>query len=791
MGNIVLLDDLTINKIAAGEVIERPASVIKEMVENSIDAGANNITVEIKNGGISFIKVTDNGKGIAQDDLEIAFERHATSKIRSADDLDTVTSMGFRGEALASIAAIANVEMVSKTEEQEIGYKVVVEAGDVLEKEEAGCRTGTTITVRNLFFNTPVRYKFLKKDYTESGYIEDVITRIALVNPNVAIKLINTGKTVIQTNGNGDLKSVIYSIYGKDIANGIMELSYQYEDIKIEGVIGKPEIARSNRSNQLFFVNKRYIKDKTLTAATEQAYKGLIPIGRFGFVVLNIEMNPAKVDVNVHPAKLEVRFQEENKIFQAIYHAIKDTLLKGELVANTSKTETESINRIDRSALSFEERLKNLREAKKENQQSGGLFGFRKQNEKQIEQYTDEESKIKTNIVEELYNNKNKQQENNSEIDKFATKVIDTSSITSNAGTPVDTSDVLDQLKQMKDKIYDDLDKKNETSQTMKLSDATAVYNFREELKNKDIISSVNKEQDKKIEPNENLQGNEEVNKESKEDGIPKALQNETNTENKEKSIANNEAKTDQDSSNFNEMYEKMFGRAPIDESKLELEKNEDEKINAVDIVKDNVSIFETEEKFQKPTYKFIGIVFKTYIILEIDKEMYILDQHAAHERIMYEKVKKNYYSDASKDSQLLLLPDVITLTHKEMEIAKENIPMFNKAGFYLEEFGENTIKLTGVPTVCIDLDTKELFLETLDEINTVARTAKQEKEEKFIATVACKAAVKANMALTVEEVDKLMEQLLRLPNPFTCPHGRPTAIKMTKYDIERKFARK
>ena len=791
MGNIVLLDDLTINKIAAGEVIERPASVIKEMVENSIDAGANNITVEIKNGGISYIKVTDNGKGIAQDDLEIAFERHATSKIRSADDLDTVTSMGFRGEALASIAAIANVEMVSKTEEQEIGYKVVVEAGDVLEKEEAGCRTGTTITVRNLFFNTPVRYKFLKKDYTESGYIEDVITRIALVNPNVAIKLINTGKTVIQTNGNGDLKSVIYSIYGKDIANGIMELSYQYEDIKIEGVIGKPEIARSNRSNQLFFVNKRYIKDKTLTAATEQAYKGLIPIGRFGFVVLNLEVNPAKVDVNVHPAKLEVRFQEENKIFQAIYHAIKDTLLKGELVANTSKTETESTNRIDRSALSFEERLKNLREAKKENQQSGGLFGFRKQNEKQIEQYTDEESKIKTNIVEELYNNKNKQQENNSETDKFATKVIDTSSITSNAGAPVDTSDVLEQLKQMKDKIQDDLDKQNEISQTMKISDATAVYNFREELKNKDFVSSVNKDQDKKIEPNEDLQENEEVNKEYHEDGIPKALQNEANTEDKEENIVDNQVKTNQDSSDFNEMYEKMFGRAPIDEKKLELEKKENEKINAVDIVKDNVSIFETEEEFQKPTYKFIGIVFKTYIILEIDKEMYILDQHAAHERIMYEKVKKNYYSDETKDSQMLLLPDVITLTHKEMEIAKENIPMFNKAGFYLEEFGENTIKLTGVPTVCIDLDTKELFLETLDEINTVARTAKQEKEERFIATVACKAAVKANMALTVEEVDKLMEQLLKLPNPFTCPHGRPTAIKMTKYDIERKFARK
>ena len=304
MGNIVLLDDLTINKIAAGEVIERPASVVKEMVENAIDAGATNINVEIKNGGISYIRISDNGKGIQKDDMEIAFERHATSKIRQASDLDVVKSMGFRGEALASIAAIAHVEMISKTDEQDIGNKIVVEAGKILEFEEAACSIGTTITVTNLFFNTPVRYKFLKKDFTEAGYIEDVISRTALVNPNIAIKLVSSGKTVIQTNGNGKLQDVIYSIYGKDIASAVLDVDYQYEGMQVKGVVGKPEIARSNRSNQIFFVNKRYIKDKVLTGATEKAFKGMIPIGKFGFVILDIEMEPTKVDVNVHPAKL-------------------------------------------------------------------------------------------------------------------------------------------------------------------------------------------------------------------------------------------------------------------------------------------------------------------------------------------------------------------------------------------------------------------------------------------------------------------------------------------------------
>ena len=778
MGNIVLLDDLTINKIAAGEVIERPASVIKEMVENSIDAGANNITVEIKNGGISFIKVTDNGKGIAQDDLEIAFERHATSKIRTADDLDVVTSMGFRGEALASIAAIANVEMVSKTEEQQVGYKVVVEAGDILSKEEIGCQKGTSITVRNLFFNTPVRYKFLKKDYTESGYIEDVITRIALVNPNIAIKLINTGKTVIQTNGNGDIKSVIYSIYGKDVATGVMPVEYAYDDIQVSGVIGKPEIARSNRSNQLFFVNKRYIKDKTLSAATEQAYKGLIPIGKFGFVVLNITMNPAKVDVNVHPAKLEVRFEDESKIFQSIYHAIKDTLLKGELVANTEKQE---INQ-------------NKEEISK------GLYDFRKNETEKIEQYTNEESKIKTNnIVQDIYN---KVQQN------VQTQAVKVPHVNLGEGGPVNTADVLEQLK----KLQENIQKEVETDPSIKLN--SNYIQMREQQGNQTKVETSIENDEVKVEnntdtentniPEQKIETPTEI-KENTETEIEETAQIDNTKSNEIKPEEKPEDKLEEiqqeevkPTENFDEMYAKLFGTKPISQEQPETKSNLQEEvipikpeIPSIDIKKENVSIFEQNEEYQKPTYKFIGIVFNTYIILEIDKEMYILDQHAAHERIMYEKVKNNYYSDSSKDSQMLLLPDIITLTHKEMEIAKDNMEMFEKAGFSLEEFGENTIKLTGVPTVCIDLDNKELFLETLDEINTVARTAKQEKEERFIATVACKAAVKANMVLTREEVESLMDKLLALPNPFTCPHGRPTAIKMSKYDIERKFARK
>lgn len=834
MGNIVLLDELTINKIAAGEVIERPASVIKEMLENSIDAGANNINIEIKNGGISYIRITDNGKGIASDDMEIAFERHATSKIRNAEDLKEVKSMGFRGEALASIAAISNVEMISKTKEQEVGNVIVVEAGKILSIEEIGCKEGTTITVKNLFFNTPVRYKFLKKDYTEAGYIEDTVIRLALIHPDIAFRLISSGKTILQTSGSGKMEDVIYAIYGKDIASSILEVDYTYEDIHITGVVGKPQIARSNRSNQLFFVNKRYVKDKTLTGATENSFKGLLPIGKYGFLVLNLDMDPASVDVNVHPAKLEVRFQEENKVFKSVYHAIKDTLLKSELIANTEKTDE-------------------LDDIKQPNTKSSIADLFRKiKKTEEIEQL----EKHSDNVIEQIYNEKtqsipiikeetlnttqnslmpSKQElpkqdkkmdvfkellamqqrlkeetKNNPSINTNIDEIMKNTQNLENTFKNAEATDNKEEAKQKEDeekKLNDEKDNESEIVQQGKENEEETLIEEKseqEETQTEPIQTNVDKEdindRDNPMIISYNTDDLETIEKiEEKETEYEKTEQTATVSQDTQKfnmeeieEMMDKLEKIDniEDSPEFSNMYEKIFGKLPA--SVEEEKRKEDEKISAYELIKDNnISVFENIPEYEKPVYKLVGVAFNTYIIIEIDKELYIIDQHAAHERVMYEKVKENYYSNSDKDSQMLLLPDIITLTHKEIDILKDNYDLFEKAGFVLDEFGDNTIKLSGVPNICLELDTKELFLETLDEINQVARTAKQEIEERFIATVACKAAVKANMDLTKEEIDNLMSELLKLPNPFTCPHGRPTAIKMDKNDLEKKFARR
>ena len=717
MGNIVLLDDLTINKIAAGEVIERPASVVKELMENSIDAGATTVTAEIKNGGISYIRITDNGKGFLPDDMEIAFERHATSKIRSAKDLEEVKSMGFRGEALASIAAIAHVELTSRTADSEVGYKIVVEGGKIISKEVTGCPRGTTIVVENLFFNTPVRYKFLKKDFTELGYVEDAVTRIALVNPNIAVKLISFGKSIIQTTGNGVLKDTVYSIYGKDIAENIVNVDYQFEDMSVKGCIGKANIAKSNRTNQLFFVNGRYVKDKTLTSAADQAFKGLLPVGKYGFLILNLEIDSHQIDVNVHPAKLEIRFQEENRVFKLVYHAIKESLIQDNY--NESKQQEDKKENKEEDILELIKEGYNTKFDSKELEKQREFIYSDKvdNNDEQINKTNEESTEFSSNtgnLIEDIFNDKmnsiGKSNYNNFEDDESKNKNVDNNS---------ENSQIDDVVLNEKSDQDNSSDKKEEPSE--------------ESLNEKVILDST-----------------------------------------------------------FEEMYRKTFGKLPVD-NKTNSEKNEKKEEKSdfnIETAEDVVS-FENRNLFNKVKYKYIGIAFSSYVIVEIEKELYIIDQRSANERIMYEKLKKNYYSDTQKDAQMMLLPDIINLTHKEMDIAKDNMLLFKKAGFEVEEFGENTVKLTGVPTVCLDLDTKELFLECLNEINTVARTAKREIEEKFIATVACKVAAKFKLALTFEEVDNLMQKLLILENPFVNPNGKSIAIKLSQADIEKKFSKK
>ena len=578
MGNIVLLDDLTINQIAAGEVVERPVNVVKELVENSIDAGAKEIIVEIKNGGKTYIKVSDNGKGIRKDDMEIAFERHATSKIRNIDDVEKISSMGFRGEALASIASISKTTMISKTEKEDTGYKIINIAGNIEEMKEVAVQKGTTILVEELFFNTPVRYKFLKQDSTEFRYIKEWMQKVSLANPDISFRLLNSGKIILKTSGNGRLEDVIYTIYGKQIKDNLVQVNYDANNVKITGVIGNTLIAKENRKDQIFFLNKRYIKNNIISNSADQAFKGGTGINKFGFFILNIEMNPNMYDINVHPTKLEVRLKNEDSIYKAVYYAIKTSLLKSQFLGN-------------------------------------------KENENE-EKYVENEYKFLTNHFVERNNLEEK-------------------------------------------------------------SDEKEITEVKEE--------------------------------------------------------------------------------------------NKDE----------NHELIKRKAK-RKIEYNYVGILFRTYIIIEIDNEVYFIDQHAAHERILYEEIKENYKNNIKNNTQMMLIPEVLNLSHKEIEFIKKYIQMFRNIGFDIEPFGDLSIKINGIPDLDYKTNSKHIFLDILDEMMTNERGQIRDIEERFIATVACKAAVKAHMDLSKEEVDYLIQNLLNLNNPYTCPHGRPTTIKYTREDLEK-----
>ena len=630
MGNIAILDDNTINKIAAGEVVDRPASIVKELIENSIDAGATHISLEIKNGGISYLKISDNGKGIVADDVELAFERHATSKIRRESDILNITSMGFRGEALASIASIAKVTLETKTHDEPTGTKIVIEGGKTLSLEEIAFNKGTTITVENVFFNVPARYKFLKKDYTEAGYIEDIVTRLAIIHPEISFKYINNNKCILQTTGNGDMKMAIYNVFGKDIAKELIVVDYVIDNLSLKGVIGTPKVSRSTRQHEFTYINNRYVKDKTMTSALEKAYDQNLNIGKFPFAVLNLEISPSEVDVNVHPAKLEVKFENESKVFEIIYHGVTNALLQYHKSISPFTIMEQEYNAVQEIPYTNSERV-------------------------QIEQ-----SNPVVDFVESDENENQKTEENN---------------ISNN---------------------------QNPYQQKLYYQDNTNV-SIKPEIEFKPIYYT-----------------------------------------------------------------------------------QENSVVEISDLVKEEIKKeYETQIK-----YRYIGSLFDTYILIEIKDKLYIIDQHAAHERLLYEQIKDMYYSK-TKETQMLLIPTLVELKNNEKEMVLRNIELFEETGFVIEEFGDNMIKISGVPNIGYDIDYSEMFKDTLDSLTSDTKTTKEEKETRFVYTLACKAAVKANMKLTREEHIALIDEMVKLDRPFTCPHGRPTAYEISKYEIERRFSRK
>lgn len=610
MAKINVLNQEISSKIAAGEVVDRPVSVVKELVENSIDAGSTAITVEIKAGGISFIRVTDNGCGIDEDDVVVAFERHATSKISSEKDLNRIETLGFRGEALASIAAVSQVELITKTKENIIGSIVEINGGLVEKKEEIGCPNGTTIVAKNLFFNTPARLKFLKKESTEAGLVSDLIERLALTHPEISFKLINNGQNVVHTTGNGDVLTTIISVFGRDISKGMIQVALEEEGIKVSGFIGKPEISRSNRNYQCIFINRRFVKNKTITSALEMAYKTLLTINKYPVSVLYIDISPSLIDVNVHPAKMEVRFYDEDIIYNLILNtvssALKNNVLIPQIILNKHETTP------------FELKQANMAVEKIQ-------------------------SMFKPEMIKET---------------KEAYSVP----------------------------AYESRSKKS---------------------------------------------------------------------------------------------HDKM-------------PQNESAKIEKPEVVTEQqTGLNELEQLDVKITqnYRIIGQIFSTYIIIEMEDKMFVIDQHAAHERLKY-KGLLNKHKDNGGFSQSLISPIVAEVSNSEFKKVEENIDTILDLGLEIEPFGENTYLLRSVPYVLGENYAKEFFYEVVDKLNNVKINNVLDFRQEMLYSMACKAAVKANRILSGSEMQKLVEDVLNMDDAFTCPHGRPIIISISKYELEKMFKR-
>ncbi len=681
--------------IAAGEVVERPASVVKELLENSIDAGATTITIEIRNGGVQYIRITDNGCGIDHDDVPKAFLSHATSKIKDENDLNSIFTLGFRGEALASIAAVSRTEILTKTEDETLGTSFAVEGGVQTRYDQAGCPNGTTIVVRDLFYNTPARMKFLKKDVAEANAVADVVDKISLSHPEVSVRFIREGKQALITPGDGKLISAIYSVFGRTFAESLLEVDYKLDGVEVSGYVCKPMSSRPSRAMQYFFLNGRYIKSRSCVASMENAYKNSIMVGKFPSCVLNVKVRPDVVDINVHPAKTEVRFSDERKVSSAVYFAVKSAL-------ETFDTMPE---------LNLSRAVKAPQRAMPESVQLSML---------------DDEPEKKADFSRSVFNNKSQQ------APKTSVKP----------------------------------EPKKDFWQTIPAKDFSAKAQEKPQKLNKDenepdLISSAIK--------------NIKVKNEEERRSVPQV--------NQSTRVQNNNLRVAEDvSSSKIDMKTELVKHVPV-------QQNTSKNSEPVKTVQAPVQPKpQTENKPANKPIRLLGEVFKTYIICEFDGKVVMIDKHAAHERIIYNKMKAVAKENIA--SQVLLSAIKVTLNKNEYTAVIENIDVFKSAGYLIEDFGDGVVVIRECPMLISGDDVEDTVIEMASYLTENRTNIETEVIDKIHHTAACKAAIKAGYKNSTAEMKVLAEQVLYDDNVRYCPHGRPVLIELSKYELEKQFGR-
>ena len=713
MNQISLLSQDTIDKIAAGEVVERPASIVKELVENAVDAGANAVTVEIKDGGISLIRITDNGSGIPKDQVQVAFLRHATSKIRTVDDLLTSGTLGFRGEALSSIAAVCQVEMITKTAGSLTGVRYVIEGGVEKSLEEIGAPEGTTFLVRNMFYHTPARKKFLKSASTEAGYVSDLMERMALSHPEISFKFINNRDTKLHTSGNCNMRDIVYGIYGREIAANVVKIESESDHIRIGGFIGKPVISRGNRNYENYFVNGRYVKSAIVARAIEDAYKPFMMNHRYPFTALMIEIDTQQVDVNVHPTKMEVRFANQNEVYDRVYQTVKEGLLAKELIPE------------------FTIESKNVRHAAPQDEQLPG-----------------------TQSVGAGKDTARTGAEN--------TGTVIARAGTENTGTGIARAGAENTGTGIAQAGVGRAGKETAQTGTENAEAGTrSAYPEPFEKIRSQLLAEANSPYEVKYPHMERRTG-------MMRPVTGNVSYREDASENKAEEAA-------------------AHGKENREIGKTELEADKTEK-SAQGV---QMELFEdrllSKENVKK--HKLIGQIFDTYWIVEFQDKMYIIDQHAAHEKVLYERFMKNM-REKKQTSQMITPPVIVTLNMQEEEMLKKNLEHFVRVGFEIEHFGGREYSIRAVPGNLYGIADRALFLELLDGLTDISERASSDLICEKIASMSCKAAVKGNMHLKTAEADALIGELLELENPYHCPHGRPTIVSMTRYELEKKFKR-